>query len=64
MGTSEIWAGPLSDGSKAVILLNRGNDTAVADITFEFSDIGWENSLVSSLAECYSIVCSDLTKKV
>ena len=52
MGTSKIWAGPLSDGSKAVILLNRGNDTAQTDITVEWSDIGWENSMVSSLAEC------------
>ena len=52
MGTSEIWAGPLSDGSKAVILLNRGNNTAQTDITVEWSDIGWKNSMVSSLAEC------------
>ena len=45
MGTSEIWAGPLSDGSKAVILLNRGDSTV--DITAQWSDIGWDNSAVS-----------------
>ncbi len=45
MDTSEIWAVPLSDGSKAVILLNRGNMTM--SITAQWSDIGWDNSAVS-----------------
>ena len=45
MDTSEIWTGPLSDGSKAVILLNRGSMTAT--ITAQWSDIGWDNSAVS-----------------
>ena len=27
-------------------------NTAVTDITVELSDIGWENSMVSSLAAC------------
>jgi len=34
----DVWAGPLSDGSIAVVLLNRGNTTA--DITVHWSDIG------------------------
>ena len=45
MGPIEIWAGPLSDGSKAVILLNRGSTTT--SITAQWSDIGWDNSAVS-----------------
>ena len=45
MGTSEIWGGPLSDGSKAVILLNRGSSSV--DITAEWSDIGWNSNEVT-----------------
>ena len=45
MDTNEIWVGPLSDGSKAVILLNRGSTTAT--ITAQWSDIGWDNTAVS-----------------
>jgi hypothetical protein len=36
----EIWAGPLSDGSQAVILLNRGN-VGSEPITLKWSDIGF-----------------------
>ena len=43
-GSTEVWAGPLVDGSKAVILLNRG--TAMATITAEWSDIGLDNTMV------------------
>ena len=46
MGTSEVWAGPLSDGSKAVILLNRGDSTV--HITAEWSDIGLDKKVVSA----------------
>ena len=43
-GSTEVWAGPLADGSKAVILLNRG--TEMATITAEWSDIGLDNTMV------------------
>ncbi|CAF1035035.1 unnamed protein product [Rotaria sordida] len=36
----EIWAGPLSDGSQAVLLLNR-NSTTTEVITVKWTDLGW-----------------------
>jgi hypothetical protein len=36
----EIWAGPLSDGSQAVVLLNRA-DSGSESITVKWSDIGF-----------------------
>ncbi len=36
----EVWAGPLSDGSQAVVLLNRV-DVGSEPITVQWSDIGF-----------------------
>ncbi len=36
----EVWAGPLSDGSQAVVLLNRA-DSNNDQITVKWSDIGF-----------------------
>jgi hypothetical protein len=36
----EVWAGPLSGGSQAVVLFNRG-DSNNEQITVEWSDIGF-----------------------
>ena len=36
----EVWAGPLSDGSQAVVLLNRG-DSGSSEITVQWTDIGF-----------------------
>jgi hypothetical protein len=36
----EVWAGPLSGGSQAVVLLNRG-DSNNEQITVNWSDIGF-----------------------
>jgi hypothetical protein len=36
----EVWAGPLSDGSQAVLLFNRG-DSNNDQITVKWSDIGF-----------------------
>jgi hypothetical protein len=36
----EVWAGPLSDGSQAVVLLNRANSGS-QPITVQWSDIGF-----------------------
>ncbi len=36
----EIWAGPLSGGSQAVVLLNRG-DFGSSEITVQWTDIGF-----------------------
>lgn len=37
---TEVWAAPLSDGSKAVLLLNRASPTSEI-ITVTWSDLGW-----------------------
>ena len=37
VGTTEVWAGPLADGSVAAILLNQG--TTSASITAQWSDV-------------------------
>jgi hypothetical protein len=39
-GQLEVWAGPLSDGSQAVVLLNRV-DSGSEPITVEWTDIGF-----------------------
>ncbi|CAF4627709.1 unnamed protein product [Rotaria sp. Silwood1] len=36
----EIWAGPLFDGSQAVLLLNRNSSTSET-ITVKWTDLGW-----------------------
>ncbi len=36
----EVWAGPLTGGSQAVVLLNRGDGDS-AQITVKWSDIGF-----------------------
>ena len=36
----EVWAGPLSDGSQAVVLLNRGNSGS-EPMTVKWTDIGF-----------------------
>jgi hypothetical protein len=36
----EVWAGPLSSGSQAVVLLNRGGNGS-EEITVQWSDIGF-----------------------
>jgi len=36
----EIWAGPLSGGSQAIVLFNRA-DNGSAEITVKWSDIGF-----------------------
>jgi alpha-galactosidase len=41
-GDKEIWAKPLSDGSQAVALFNRGGDTA--SVTAKWSDLGISGS--------------------
>ncbi len=40
LGILEIWAGPLSDGSQAVVLLNR-LDFGSESITVQWNDIGF-----------------------
>lgn len=37
---TEIWAGPLSNGSQAVLLLNR-NSAGSEVITVKWTDLGW-----------------------
>jgi alpha-galactosidase len=51
-GTNEIWQCPLSDGSRAVILLNRGDSST--DIKMEWSDIGLDNSLKANVRDLWA----------
>ena len=39
-GDLEVWAGPLADGSQAVVLLNRG-DVGSESMTAKWTDIGF-----------------------
>ena len=39
-GDQELWAGPLKDGSMAVILLNRG--AQASSISVSASELGWK----------------------
>lgn len=48
----EVWAGPLSDGSRAVLLLNRGN-TGSEPITVQWSDIGFGSDQSAVVRELY-----------
>jgi len=43
--TCQVWAKPLSDGTVAAVLLNKGTNTH--NITFDFSTINWKGALVS-----------------
>ncbi|CAF0788486.1 unnamed protein product [Rotaria sp. Silwood1] len=38
---TEVWAGPLADGSKAVLAFNRANSTAETILVL-FTDLGWQ----------------------
>lgn len=37
---TEIWAGPLTNGSQAVLLFNR-NSTTIETMTINWTDLGW-----------------------
>jgi len=50
-GDLDVWAGPLSDGTIAVVLLNRGNTTA--DITVDWTDIGLEPSTKATVRDLW-----------
>lgn len=51
-GAQEVWAGPLSDGSVAVVLLNRGNTTAT--ITANWADIGFPASKAAKVRDLWT----------
>ena len=51
-GSSEVWAGPLYDGSNAVLLLNRGATTV--GITAEWKDFNLDPSTDASVRDLWS----------
>lgn len=51
-GDSEVWSRPLADGSRAVILLNRGKQAA--EIAVAWPEIGYTRSLRSTVADLWS----------
>jgi len=58
-GTSEIWSKQMHDGSRAVILLNRGSSSA--DIALNWTDIGYPETLSASVRDLWAH--ADLGKK-
>jgi alpha-galactosidase len=50
-GDQEVWARPLADGSRAVILLNRGKKEA--QITVNWTEIGYPKTLEAKLRELW-----------
>ena len=49
--TCQVWARPLSDGSQAVVLYNRGNYTH--SITVQFSKLGWPASTTATVRDLW-----------
>ncbi len=47
----EVWAGPLSDGAFAVLLLNK--DTEVAQVTADWSDFGLDPSVEAKVRDLW-----------
>ncbi len=50
-GDREVWAKPLADGSRAVILLNRGQ--ADADISVNWDEIGYPNHISAKVRDLW-----------
>jgi alpha-galactosidase len=51
LGDLEVWARQLHDGSRAVVLFNRGKDAA--EISFEWTDIGYPNTLKANVRDLW-----------
>lgn len=49
----EVWAGPLKDGSQAVLLLNRANSGS-QPITVQWSDIGFPADHAATVRDLWS----------
>lgn len=49
----EVWVGPLSDGSQAVILLNRG-DNRNEEITVKWTDIGFPDDHLANVRNLWA----------
>ena len=49
--TCQVWARPLSDGSQAVVLYNRGNYTH--SIMVQFSKLGWPASTTATVRDLW-----------
>jgi alpha-galactosidase len=50
-GDLEVWAKPLKDGSRAVVLLNRG--AAEQQVSTTWEDLGYPNSLSASVRDLW-----------
>jgi len=49
----EVWADPLSDGSQAVVLLNRGN-IGSEPITVQWTDIGFSADKAANVRDLWA----------
>jgi len=50
-GDLEVWAKQLKDGSRAVVLLNRG--AAEQQVSASWLDLGYPNSLTASIRDVW-----------
>jgi len=50
--TKDVWAGPMSDESFAVLLLNRGNETTA--ITANWKDFGLDPSKEANVRDLWA----------
>ncbi len=50
-GTSEVWAKEMHDGSRAVVMLNRGSDTV--PIAFQWTDIGYPEGVQAKVRDLW-----------
>jgi alpha-galactosidase len=50
-GDSEVWARPLHDGSRAVVLLNRGTEDAEIHVSWE--DLGYPAHLSAQVRDLW-----------
>jgi alpha-galactosidase len=51
-GDFEVWARPLSNGSRAVLLFNRGK--TLSDIAVKWSDVGYPDAVLASVRDVWN----------
>jgi alpha-galactosidase len=59
-GDADVWAREMSDGSRAVVLLNRGNSEE--RITVDWTDIGYPAPLRAAVRDLWAHKSLDPTK--
>jgi hypothetical protein len=58
-GDAEVWAKQLKDGSRAVVLFNRGNGTQ--EIAANWEDLGYPDTISAAVRDLWQHSASQLT---